>query len=66
MSDIAHTYNPELLAADMSLIGIDLATEEGLYTAVVISLFTDARADKDDELPAGENDSRRGWWGGRG
>lgn len=45
-----------------SIANGDLATDAGLETAVVISLFTDNRAGDDDELPAAETD-RRGWWG---
>lgn len=40
----------------------DMATDAGMETAVIISLFTDRRAGEDDELPATETD-RRGWWG---
>lgn len=40
----------------------DLELDEGLQTAVVISLFTDRRADEGDVLP-GLGDDRRGWWG---
>jgi phage gp46-like protein len=47
---------------DWSLSDGDLATDEGLTTAVLISLFTDARAREDDALPPGVTD-RRGWWG---
>lgn len=50
------------LGADMKLTGNDLARDEGLLTAVVVSLFTDRLADSADELPAGETD-RKGWWG---
>lgn len=39
-----------------------LACEDTLATAVIISLFTDARADDDDRLPWGSTD-RRGWVG---
>jgi phage gp46-like protein len=39
----------------------DLAGDEGLETAVLISIFTDKRI-SDDELPTGET-SKRGWWG---
>lgn len=39
-----------------------LALESGLATAVLLSLFTDARALPDDELPLGQAD-RRGWVG---
>lgn len=42
--------------------GTDFATDAGLETAVIISLFTDRRASETDELPATETD-RRGWWG---
>ena len=50
------------LAADLSLVDGLFETDASLYTATVISLFTDARAGKDDELPATET-FRRGWWG---
>ena len=39
----------------------DLSTDKGLETAVIISLFTDRRADG-EELPPKEK-SKRGWWG---
>ena len=47
---------------DLALTTGDVATDEGLETAVLISLFTDRRALASDELPAGGTD-RRGWWG---
>lgn len=46
---------------DLAMAGPVLETESGLHTAVIVSLFTDARADDDDLLPDGSND-RRGWW----
>lgn len=60
--DIAITYDELKKYFDISLTGGDLTTDEGLATAVVISLFTDRKAEEDDELPDGTND-RRGWWG---
>lgn len=39
-----------------------LALEDGLQTAVIISLFTDSRAGRDDLLPLNQTD-RRGWVG---
>lgn len=39
----------------------DIESDDGLETAIMVSLFTDQRV-KEDELPTGEND-RRGWWG---
>lgn len=48
-------------AIDLAVDGYDLATEDGLRTAVIVSLFTDRRAEPDDEIPDGSGD-RRGWW----
>ena len=63
MVDIAHAYDSDLMAADLLQDGGALASDSGLYTAVVISLFTDRRAGPDDELPSGAGSSKRGWWG---
>ena len=49
----------EPLRFDIALEGHDLATDSGLRTAVLLSLFTDRRAEDDDAL---EDDDRRGWW----
>lgn len=46
---------------DVAIAGGDLLAEDGLETAVLISLFSDRRAEPDDELPDGTGD-RRGWW----
>ncbi len=62
MTDLALIWNPALFSADLALSAPDLATDAGLDTAVIISLFTDRRAREDDELPTGSNDPR-GWWG---
>lgn len=43
--------------------GANLTTDEGLETAVTISLFTDARATVEDDVPEGAD--LRGWWGAR-
>jgi len=58
--DIALTQNNEG-QFDIVLDGPDLKSEQGLRTAVLISLFTDARARDDDELPSNDGD-RRGHW----
>ena len=42
-------------------MGADLLAEDGLDTAILMSLFTDARV-REDELPPGHT-WRRGWWG---
>ena len=69
MSDIGITWDKNSLEGVISYdsdIG-DLKPDNGLYTAVLISLFTDARARDDDALPdvISEEDfpNRRGWWG---
>ena len=59
--DLSIVYNPGIFGLDLALAGADLATESGLRSAVVVSLFTDRRANADDEIPDGSND-RRGWW----
>jgi phage gp46-like protein len=61
MTDIALRFDPATLSFDIALAGADLATDDGLETAVIISLFTDRRADPDDVIPDGTGD-RRGWW----
>jgi phage gp46-like protein len=40
---------------------LDIATDDSLRTAVILSLFLDRRARDDDRLPDGSTD-RRGWW----
>jgi phage gp46-like protein len=47
--------------ADIAITADDVAKDSGLRTAVILSLFTDRRAEPDDDLPAGDGD-RRGWW----
>jgi len=61
MTDLALPWSPDAWSADLLLAGAQLATDDGLRTAIVVSLFTDARARDDDPLPAPED--RRGWWG---
>ncbi len=50
------------LGTDQIPVGIELADDDGLETAVIMSLFTDRRAADDDALPFIDAD-RRGWWG---
>lgn len=59
--DIALKYNAGIKQFDLSIEDGDLATDEGLQTAVILSLFTDRRAEPADRLPDGTND-RRGYW----
>lgn len=62
MSDLALVWNAETMAADLLLAQGQIVPDEGLRTAVLISLFTDARAPDDAPLPEAGQD-RRGWWG---
>ena len=59
MSDLKLTWNE--WGADATVEGHDLTLEDGLATAVILSLFLDARARADDALPDGGTD-RRGFW----
>lgn len=60
MSDIRTTFISFDQGADYTLATLGLTEDDGLETAVILSLFTDRMAEEDDELPAG--DDRRGWW----
>jgi phage gp46-like protein len=67
--DLRLTFDPDTLAFDLALDGPDLASDDGLDTAVLLSLFADRRAEPDDALPdaaaPGAADfapDRRGWW----
>lgn len=60
--DLLLAFDGTLLQGDLSIAGADLATDAGLYSAIVVSLLTDRRARADDALPSGDRD-RRGWWG---
>lgn len=61
MTDLALTWSDDL-GADLSLAGGALATHDGMRTAILLSLFTDARAPEGMALPE-DGDDRRGWWG---
>lgn len=61
VGDLLLTWSPVTNSADLSIVNNDLAREEGLRTAVLLSLFTDRRAEDGDVLPDGGTD-RRGWW----
>jgi phage gp46-like protein len=61
MGDAALVWDPDSLAADLAIEANDLVRDEGLRTAVLLSLFLDRQAEPGDVLPPGETD-RRGWW----
>lgn len=59
MSDIK--IDLQEFGGDVLITSADTERDDGLQTAVILSLFTDRRCDPDD-LPPEENDLR-GWWG---
>lgn len=61
MSDIALEMDPDIGAASVVIENNDLKRDDGLRTSILISLFTDRRAEDGDVLPPGATD-RRGWW----
>lgn len=60
--DITTFWDVINIRGDWQVSGGALASGDDLTTAVLISLFTDRRANDDDTLPDASND-RRGWWG---
>lgn len=60
--DMLLAFDGQLLTGDLVLKDAGLATDAGLQTAVVVSLFTDRRAVEGDRLPVNDGDPR-GWWG---
>ena len=61
MSDIALLFDP-IDGPDIAIDAGGLQLDEGLRTAILISLFSDARAPEGADLPHADAD-RRGWWG---
>ena len=63
--DIRLSYTPgstlQLGSIDLRLDGASIETGRELETSVLISLFTDRRARKDDRLPT-DSDDLKGWW----
>ena len=62
MTDAALIWNADAWHGDLVLDRGAIVLDGGLRTAILISLFTDARAPADAELPEQSAD-RRGWWG---
>jgi phage gp46-like protein len=54
------TQSQDAFYTDIALNGADLLSDRDLETAIIISLFTDRRANRDDQI---EGTDRRGWWG---
>lgn len=64
-NDIRIAWDTTLMEGDFNFLvdSQDLESDEGLETAVIISLFSDRRARADDILPDPNSQNRRGWWG---
>jgi phage gp46-like protein len=61
MADIKTVFISMQQGADYALDGLLLADDDGLDTTVILSLFTDRRANDDDILPASDGDKRGAW-----
>lgn len=61
--DALIAFDGDLMAGDLAVENGGLATDGGLATAVVVSLFSNRWARDDDTLPDGAEGDRRGWWG---
>lgn len=62
MADTQTRWDPTQGRGDWAMSGPILATGNDLETAILISLFTDRQAARDDEIPDGTTNPR-GWWG---
>ena len=60
-NDIKLNWDADLMSGDLGWGDGDLEREAGLKTAVLVSLFSDRRADDDDVLD--NINDKRGWWG---
>jgi phage gp46-like protein len=61
---VVDTDGAYILTGDWVFEAPDLVNDDGLETAVVLSLFTDDLAGDEDVLPSLHGDDRRGWWAG--
>lgn len=62
-SDIKLIWDNDTQEADIDFGDEDLVRENGLESAVIMSLFTDRRAKEDDTLD--DKNDLRGWWADR-
>lgn len=60
-ADLALTWNNALARADLSVARGDIVLDNGLQTAITISLLSDRLAAPGDVLP--DDAGPRGWWG---
>ena len=64
MSDLALIWSQPLGSGDFAVAANDFVGEDGLRSAVTVSLFCEAPANAGDELPDGSIavGGERGWW----
>jgi phage gp46-like protein len=62
MGDIRIVFDNTIGYGDFNMIDGALDLGHDLETAILISLFTDAAADPEDNMPPGERDDPRGVW----
>ncbi|MEP9372623.1 phage GP46 family protein [Mesorhizobium sp. KR1-2] len=60
---LSMVWNAAAMGGDVEISAGNLADDDTLRTAILVSLFTDRRAGPDDELPDGAGNDRRGWLG---
>jgi len=61
VADIRTVFIDMQNGADYAIAALLLQEDDGLDTAVILSLFTDRRAENDDVIPGG-TDNKRGTW----
>jgi len=61
--DLMLNWNVDLMQGDLVIDNGDLKHDGGLESAVRISLFTDRKANDDDELLDPDFPDKQGWWG---
>lgn len=59
---LALRWDESIMGCQLAATEAGLTTDEGLETAVWISLFTDRRAGPEDAARIPKGASRRGWW----
>lgn len=62
MTDLRLVWNQATGSADLNVERNDFETDDTFETAVLLSLFTNARAKPGDVLPAELGSKRGGWW----
>lgn len=61
MADIRTVFIDMEHGADFAISALLLQEDDGLDTAVILSLYTDRRAEDDDIIPGGSGDKRGAW-----